>query len=329
MKEHVFYTDRPARETPSKILPDGLITGNGDLTVTLAGTSDRVKLYIGKADFWKADGRVYVEERGGIAPLGLAELLLPHLPYAEYRAEQNLDEASISLHLKEGPLSADVKITVCAGENTILVELDRTYPAVSASLSLLPLHGTGAIVECGAERDVSYAIRGFDSPELRFPTWGICAFRRISRTVSEDGKREKTVWAIAAATNHDTAAYRDQTVERLGVMTEADCGRLLAGHKAWWADFWSKSGVELPGNEDLELYWYAGIYATACCMGNREFPPGLWGAYSTADGMGWFGDYHLNYNYQAPFYALTASNHPELLACYMAPLNEFLPRAKR
>ena len=69
MKEHVFRTDRPARETPSKALPDGLITGNGDLTVTLAGTSDRVKLYIGKADFWKADGRVYTSERGGIAPL--------------------------------------------------------------------------------------------------------------------------------------------------------------------------------------------------------------------------------------------------------------------
>ncbi|MBE6726079.1 MAG: hypothetical protein E7576_12970 [Ruminococcaceae bacterium] len=328
-RQHVFRTDRPAQETPNKALPDGLIAGNGDLTVTLAGTSDRVKLYIGKADFWKADGRVYVEERGGIAPLGLAELLLPHLAYAEYRAEQNLDEASISLHLTEGPLSADVKITVCAGENTILVELNHSYPAVSASLSLRPLHGTGAIVESGEERDVSYMMRGFDEPELRFPTFGICALRRIFRRVSEDGRRERIVWAIAAATNHDTAAYRSQTVERVGAMTAEDCERLLSDHAAWWRDFWSKSGVSLPGNEDLELYWYAGIYACACCMGNREFPPGLWGAYSTADGMGWFGDYHLNYNYQAPFYALTASNHPELLDCYMAPLNEFLPIAKR
>lgn len=55
----------------------------------------------------------------------------------------------------------------------------------------------------------------------------------------------------------------------------------------------------------------------------------MWGAYATDDGMGWFGDYHLNYNYQAPFYALTSCNHTELLACYCAPLNDFLPRARQ
>ena len=37
----------------------------------------------------------------------------------------------------------------------------------------------------------------------------------------------------------------------------------------------------------------------------------------------------MNYNFEAPFYALTSSNHPELLECYTSPLNDFLPIAKR
>ena len=133
MSRHVLTIPHPAQATPSTALPDGVFTGNGDVTAMLAGSADRVRIYIGKADFWKADGRVYVNERGGLAPLGLAEILLPQLAYAEYRAEQDMDEAYIALHLKDGRLRADLRVTVCAEENTILVELDKTYPSVSAS----------------------------------------------------------------------------------------------------------------------------------------------------------------------------------------------------
>ena len=326
MNKHILTVSHPAKATPSTALPDGMIAGNGDVTAVLAGSADRVRIYIGKADFWKADGRVYTEHRGGLAPLGLAEILLPHLAYAEYHAEQNLDKAYITLDLTEGKLSAHLKVTVCAGENTVLIELDRTHPVISASLSLIPLEGSDAVVQKGTSEDVRYTIRGFDTPECRFPTYGICAVRQVSRTVA-DG-RECIVWAMTVCTSHDTAAYRAQAIERVQAIDETACCRLLADHDAWWTDFWSKSGVELP-DQPLELYWYAGLYSIACCARNKKFPPGLWGAYSTADGMGWFGDYHLNYNYEAPFYALTACSHPELLECYSSPLNDFLPIAKR
>ncbi len=326
MNEHILTILQPAKATPSRALSDGAITGNGDVTAVLAGTADRIHLYIGKADFWKADGRVDTEYPGGLAPLGLAEILLPHLAYAEYHAEQNMDKAQITLDLTEGKLSAHLTITVCAGENTVLIELDRTHPMVSASLALIPLEGSEAVIVSGREEDVRYTIRGFDTPECRFPTYGICAVRQISRTAA-DG-RERIVWAMTVRTNHDTAAYKAQAIERAQTIDEAACRKLLADHEHWWADFWSRSGVELPDRQ-LELYWYAGLYSIACCTRNKKFPPGLWGAYSTADGMGWFGDYHLNYNYEAPFYALTACNHPELLECYAAPLNDYLPIAKR
>ena len=326
MNEHVLTIHQPAKETPFKALPDGAITGNGDVTVVLSGSADRVRIYIGKADFWKADGRVYTEHPGGIAPLGLVEILLPQLAYADYRAEQNLDQAYIRLNLDAGKLNANLKITVCATENTVLLELDRTHPMVSASAAFVPLEGSEAVTCSDWVKDVMYSVRGFDTPECRFPSWGICALRQISRTVSEG--RERIVWAMSVCTNHDTAAYKSQAIERVSALDEAACYRLLAEHGEWWKHFWSKSSVELP-DKQLELYWYAGLYSAACCMRNKKFPPGLWGAYATADGMGWFGDYHLNYNYEAPFYALTTSNHTELMECYAAPLNDYLPIAKR
>jgi len=326
MYDHKFILRHPAGETPNTALPDGAITGNGDVTVVLGGTADRVRLYIAKADFWKADGRVYAEHRGGLSPLCTAEILLPHLAYADYEVIQDMDNAGIRLSLTENRMSAHLKVTVCAGENTILLELEHSHPVISSSVSLSPREGWDSCHDRGEDGDVTYAVRGFDTPECRFPTYGICAMRRISRIVS-DG-RTKTVWAITVRTNHDTAAYRSQAIEYVRSLDDADCQKLLAAHRAWWTKFWSKSGVELPDKE-LENYWYAGLYAVACCARNKKFPPGLWGAYSTADGMGWFGDYHLNYNYEAPFYALTSCNHPELTECYASPLNDFLPIARR
>ena len=42
----------------------------------------------------------------------------------------------------------------------------------------------------------------------------------------------------------------------------------------------------------------------------------------------WHSDYHLNYNYQAPFYPACSSNHPELTDCYLSPLEDFVPRGR-
>lgn len=326
MYPHILHIHEPAKEVPQSILPDGAITGNGDVTVTLAGSSDRVQLYIGKADFWKADGRVYTDYRGGISPLGFAEILLPNLPHADYHAEQDLDHAQIKLTLTEGRFTAQIRITVCAEENTILVDLDRPHPAISASMALYPLEGWEAVAYKDQIKDVTYTVRGFDTPTCRFPSYGICALRQISRTLS-DG-REHVVWAITVRTNHDTAAYKVEAIDRVCDIDERTCQTLLADHQEWWTSFWSQSGVELP-DKTLETHWYAGLYVMACTARNKKFPPGLWGAYATADGMGWSGDYHMNYNYQGPFYALTSCNHPELIECYSAPLNDFLPIAKQ
>ncbi|MBQ6052688.1 MAG: hypothetical protein IJL30_05295 [Clostridia bacterium] len=326
MSEHILTSFKPAKKIPSTVLPDGMITGNGDVTAVLAGSEDRVRLYIGKADFWKADGRVYTENRGGIAPLALAEILLPQLAYGDYRACQDMDGAHITLDIAAGKLTAKMRVTVCAEENTVIIELEKSFPAVSSSFSFIPLSGSDAVAEVGNKDGIIYSLRGFDTPECRFPSYGVCAAKQVSREI-KNGK-ERIVWAISVFTNHDSAAYMAQALEKAAAICREDVLRLLDGHEKSWRKFWGKSGVTL-GDKQLELYWYAGIYAVACCAKNKKFPPGLWGSYATSDGSAWFGDYHLNYNYEAPFYALSSSNHTELVDCYMAPINDFLPTAKK
>ena len=90
MNEHILTISQPASKIPSTGLPDGAITGNGDVVAILGGSADRVKIHIGKSDFWKADCRVYTDYRGGLSPLGIVEILFPHLAYADYKVEQNI-----------------------------------------------------------------------------------------------------------------------------------------------------------------------------------------------------------------------------------------------
>ena len=46
--KHILTTSKPAQKTPSQVLPDGMITGNGDVSVILSGGADRIRLYIGR-----------------------------------------------------------------------------------------------------------------------------------------------------------------------------------------------------------------------------------------------------------------------------------------
>lgn len=112
------------------------------------------------------------------------------------------------------------------------------------------------------------------------------------------------------------------------MIDDARFDELLQKQHEWWTRFFDKSSVTLEDKE-LERHWYTGLYVMACCARNKKFPPGLWGNFSTADGMAWMGDYHLNYNFEAPFYALSSCNHTELMDCYDTPLHDFIPKAKR
>ena len=322
--KHRMTIKKAPQMIPRKKMPDGAITGNGDLSVTWGGTSDRIQLYMGKSDFWKGTG--YIANGGGHSPLGMIEILLPHLAYAPYQVEQDMDAGLLTGYFSDGTLEAKLVVAVCATENTILLELERSCPGLSVSTTLLPMTGNDAICESHSLGNISYITRTFEQPELFFPTSGIAVLKEVSR-IHKDGK-ERTRWTVHVCTNHDSAAFRSKALHAAEIMNDRDFELLRKKHDSWWMHFWSKSSLTLS-DPLLENHWYMGMYIMACCARNPKFPPGLWGNFITDDNMDWQGDYHLNYNHEAPFTALCTANHVELTDCYDAPLQDFLPLAKR
>ncbi|HEV2481743.1 MAG TPA: hypothetical protein VGS79_18875 [Puia sp.] len=73
--------------------------------------------------------------------------------------------------------------------------------------------------------------------------------------------------------------------------------------------------------------YYQGLYTMAACSRDPRFPPGIFG-WTTTDAPSWNGDYHLNYNFFAPFYGLYEANRIQQGTPQDAPLLDFIPRGR-
>ncbi len=130
---------------------------------------------------------------------------------------------------------------------------------------------------------------------------------------------------VSVATDRGGPDYLAQA-RQMVQQDPASLDKLDAEHDKWWADFWSKSYIKIP-DQKVQNSWYASLYLLACCSRPDAAPPGLWGNFVTAPNMQWQGDYTLDYNYEAPFWAALATNHLELAENYEQPLLGNMPRA--
>jgi len=97
-----------------------------------------------------------------------------------------------------------------------------------------------------------------------------------------------------------------------------------AAHRKWWGDFWGRSFIEIP-DKTIEQCWYASWYIMGSCSRAGKVAPGLWGNWLTVNNPMWFGDFHLNYNFQAPFYGLYSANHVETTLPFYDAMNQAIP----
>ncbi len=162
---------------------------------------------------------------------------------------------------------------------------------------------------------------------------GVIVQHVLGATTSEDQQAlhftlaagSRATLLVAVATDRDLAdylAHADQLVQS----DQKTLDQLYADHNKWWDDFWGKSYIQIP-DQKIQNSWYASLYLFACCSKPDRPPPGLWGNFVTSPDMGWQGDYTLDYNYEAPFWAALATNHLELAENYEQPLLGNMPRA--
>ncbi len=96
-----------------------------------------------------------------------------------------------------------------------------------------------------------------------------------------------------------------------------------------WEKYWNCSGVKLEDNF-LEKIWYHNSYFFNCAVKAGCISPGLFANWSyNRIGTAWHGDYHLNYNWQQPFWFTFSSNHLDKNIPYIDAIHHFLPVSRK
>lgn len=312
MKHIAVITERPKLSGVNST-PDGAVTGNGDLAVILGNCPGGMRIFLSKTDVWHA---VEKESDGGLRPVGYIDLPVPEELYERYYAEQDLDEGVIRCRFSDGNHTLTAELRVAEGENAVLLETGGDVTAVPA-LRAYDLGETTGRNEDWETEGVAGVSRHFDGDDCLYETHVYAALRQAGA-----GK-----YYAFVATNHDTPDPRAAVADKINGITVPGFDELKAAHGAFWKDFWSRSRFTLS-DPALETAWYASLYFLAVSARNPRFPPGLYANFITVERPNWHSDYHLNYNYQAPFYPACSSNHPELTEGYLAPLEEFVPRGR-
>jgi hypothetical protein len=161
-----------------------------------------------------------------------------------------------------------------------------------------------------------------------------CRIEAASASASKDARLTITPtagqsggWlAVAVPTSNDPGGV------------EAECRRTvaeLAGDRAAamarWRDqqigesrkFWSKSSVTVA-DPLLERLWYEIFHLRRCIYRRDAVPPGLYLPSALGDYCVWHGDYHTNFNIQAPFFGNYEANHLEIGDAYFGMMDFML-----
>ena len=332
----------PPKNVPTVRTPDGPLAGNGDIGITMGGTPDKLCFYIGKNDFWWP----YEEYPFGIALPGGLSVSIPSLEGADYYAEQRLDEADIISRFTKGDLQVDVSVLIPATRNMAIFELSANQPC-SVNLDLWsgqtpsnqPLSSPESfrvpksddymsVNRSGYESGVYWVTRSFEHPDYVWPCHIAMAMKAPESSVLELSPGKPVTIAVTIYTSFDSNDWKQKSIAEAGAFIRSDVKSIRKEHRAWWDSFWKESFVSI-GDPIVEQIYYGSTYVFAMSSRAGKFAPGLWGSFITDENSLWGGDYHLNYNYQAPFWAFYSSNHMSLVDNFDQPLLDYMPRGRQ
>ena len=295
-------------------IPAGAMCGNGDLGVVFDNDDKDLLIRISKCDFWKF--RPGAHKDGGIKTVGT--LRIKDVNLSEYNIRQYFDKGLLDCIF--GKMKMEFFV---APENIIYFEIktpaDCTCPAVSVEIP----DTCDSVNSEFTEKDVCGHVRRFEGENITLNSGVAVCLRKIDSHVADGTKISR--YCISVVTNFDNSDYTDKCVA-MALESNYDADKIRTEEK--WQKFFSASKITIEDKE-IESFYNSSLYHLAGCMGNKEFPPGLFGNFVTDDFFPWAGDYHMNYNYEAPYYCIFASNHPELFDGYMAPVNEMKDEAQK
>ena len=133
---------------------------------------------------------------------------------------------------------------------------------------------------------------------------------------------------LTIVSRRDTEDFRTEAVRRLNRAEEKGFNVLLADHKAWWKDFWSRSFVSVA-DASAEKWWYLSNYLAGSATRPGKVSPGLQGVWIKENVPAWNGDYHANINIQSDYWGLLGGNRLDLMEPYFRLYTEMLPQCRK
>jgi hypothetical protein len=255
-------------------------------------------------------------------------------------------EAGLLIYLSQGRLAANLNGTAVTASDAIPLQqwtdVAVTYDGMKMTLLVngRPVGETSkfptAAQVMGPEWEWAAAHPG--DPQVPFAgiaPEGVLATRIIGAQVAtENGELRfqipaggKVIVAVAATDDRDAAGYFESSISELQRASADTVAATWPRHVASWRSFWSKSFVEIP-DKTVQSWWYGSLYVLASCSKQGNVATGLWGNWITSTNVGWQGDYTLDYNYQAPFWAAFPTNHVDLSDPYDAPILAWVERGR-
>ncbi|MBQ3603452.1 MAG: hypothetical protein IJA02_06410 [Clostridia bacterium] len=294
-------------------IPAGAMCGNGDLGVVFDNSEKDLIIHISKCDFWKfAPG---THNDGGIKTVG--SLTVKDIDLSTYNIKQYFDKGLLECTFG----NAEIEFLV-APENLIYFKIKTPVTNNLPDVTVEMPDTCNSVNSVFTDKGVSCHTRKFSGEGLQLESAVTVCLKTID-TYEADGF-SFAVYCASVVTNFDDDQYTDKAVD-LALNCNYDLDKARTQEK--WTKFFSASKVTLKDKE-IERFYNSSLYHLAGCMGNRQFPPGLFGNFITDDFFPWAGDYHMNYNYEAPYYCVFSANHPELFDGYMTPINEMAENAK-
>lgn len=338
VSKHIIRFDAPPSKIPVQHSVDAPLLGNGSIAVALAGPPDKQTFYIARNDFWRLKSAL---DASYPAVLGKVELSIPALENASYKIEQRLDNASTTATFTKGNQTLTYTTYVNATEDLLLIEMKlQGGGTMKGNLGLsLPEEGKEIVNRPPLERifptvasvqkpsaNILVLERGFVE-EVDIPTRAAIAVRILEQDdITFELQSGKPIHIICAVSSDFKAP--DCVAAATAKVASIENGALKGlqqKHEQWWSDYWNKSYVTIPDKE-IEKHYYLSLYGMGSCSRDADFAPSIFGSWITKERPFWNGDYHLNYNHMAPYYALYSANRLEQAMPYT---NSMLPQIER
>jgi alpha-L-fucosidase 2 len=321
---------KPLVSTPSNNKVDAPLMGNGDVTMSVGRKGDVLSYYLSKNDFWRLVSPANFnrnDDVSGPRTVGSVNIQIEGFGNASFTADQRLIDGATTCSLTSEGRKAEVRSWVSATENLIFIEINAFGKVADVTVGLTAPDNKQSKLATGTEGNALWLTRVFvDSVDI--PTEVAVALRTIDRdrntfTVAPGTKVTLTLAVESKFKQQEPLKY---VLAQIKNVDKTTAGKQMAKHDAWWRAYWEKSSVSVEDTVLMKAY-YQGLYTMAACSRDAKFPPGIFG-WVTTDNPQWAGDYHLNYNHQAPFYSLYTANRLEQGIPHDAPLIDFIPRGE-